>query len=257
MSKLNEVTERVRHGYILIGSTVGLMVAGLAPAILFGYSLFHALVSQAWDGRAAVVAGGALAITMEFVGGVSAHVAQHARNQTVKALGYFTLATYTLIGLGYMLFFEPNPTIQRTGIMAYLVAPLLYLAVALLSATLQQGKEREEGKQYTIGVRRDELVWQREQQAIKEQREHEERLLKLQLDAEVKKVKATAAPVLSVATQPQSNTAATKKGLMMQHWQPGMGATELARLTGVNKSTASRYINNGAMKHYQLGQGNQ
>lgn len=193
MDKLSIFTERVRNGYILVGSAVGLIVAGLAPAILFGYSLYHALVVQGWLSFWAGVAGFSLAVTMEVVGGVSAHVAQHARNFNIKVTAYFTLAIYTLTGLGYMMFFEPNDTIQRTGVMAYLVAPLLYLAVALLSATLQQGREREEGKQQAMGVRRDDLEWTRRQQEIKDAREHEVRIKQAELDAGVRMVEANRA----------------------------------------------------------------
>lgn len=44
-----------------------------------------------------------------------------------------------------------------------------------------------------------------------------------------------------------------KKHIMKKVWQPGMKPTELARLAGVSKGYASKYISNGAMSHYQNG----
>lgn len=53
------------------------------------------------------------------------------------------------------------------------------------------------------------------------------------------------------ATTRNATGNATAAQRMAQLWQPGMGPTELAELAGCHKSTASRYINNGAMVDYE------
>lgn len=175
--------------------------------------------------------------------------------------------------------YELNPIIKRTGFMAYWVSPMLYICVALLTATLKQEAEREEGKAILLREReenridtrqkeQDEIAWQRQQQAIKEQREHEAKLEQMRLTAEVNKTKATAKQQQSniletlqmVAQQtqrpqPHTKPLTPKQQAMANNFQPGISPTELARKAGVDKSTASRYITNGAMKHWQLTNG--
>src|SRR5690606_27535023 len=138
------IFEKLRNLYIMGGATLGLMAAGAAPAILFGYSLHHALAGPGWLPEIAALAGGSLAVTMEVVGSVSAHVAQHSRGRRRQALA--VLGIYTVIGLVYMADVEPNEVIRRTGFVAYLMAPLLYIAVALLSATGEEAQANRAAK---------------------------------------------------------------------------------------------------------------
>lgn len=271
MNQLEATTNNIKRAYILIGSTVGLMVAGLSPAIVFGYNLANALIKMDWDRYVAVIAGGSLSITLEVIGGVSAYVSLNSLSQRTRILGYVTLGIYTVIGLGYMLFAEDNPVIQRTGVISYLVAPLVYFAVALFQQTSTQQvekqtertnlqKQRQEERERLAKIEQDKIVFEQEQAVLKAKMEHEEKLEKLRLDAEVKKSKNTVASdvatlVASLQEKTQQRNVAKqptkKQQAMMQHFTPGITPTELAKLANVDKSTASRFIGNGAMKHWE------
>ncbi len=193
LNKYDKKLESVRHGYIVGGATIGLVLAGLAPATLFGYSLYRALVADGWEAFIAGIAGGALAVTMEVIGGVSAHVAQTSQNKQRRIIGGGILATYTLVGLIYMLFFEPNLIIKRIGTMAYIVAPLLYFAVSMLNATANEKKEidqtkktdeQEKQRQHEIDIAK--LKYQQEQDAADRTAERQQKARQAEIDAQVK-----------------------------------------------------------------------
>lgn len=271
MNQLEITTNNIKRAYILIGSTIGLIFAGLSPAVVFGYSLTHALIQMGWNVYVAIVAGGSLSITLEVIGGVSAYVALNAVSQRTRVLGYTILGVYTIIGLGYMLLADSTPILRQTGIIAYLVAPLVYFAVALFQQTsLQQTdkqlertnlqKQRQDDRDRIEKMEQDKLAFERQQAELKLKMEHEERLEKLRMDAEVKKSKNTVAGdvatlVASLQEKTQQRNVAKqptkKQQAMMQHFTPGITPTELAKLANVDKSTASRFIGNGAMKHWE------
>lgn len=260
MNRLETFTTDAKRAYILLGSTIGLFFAGLAPAILFGYSLYSALLTLAWNTNAAKGAGISLSITMEIVGGLSAYVAQNARNPNTRYFGYGVLGVYTAIGLIYMVAVETNPIIQRTGFMAYLVAPLLYFAVALLNATLQQQADKQAARGIMVQERQDDREWQRKQEERKMELEYQARMEKMRLDTEVKKAKVESEKVskeFPVGNIGNNLVAVeeTAKGRMQRIWKPGMTVTELANQAGVSKGYASKYVGNGAMKHWQLTNG--
>jgi hypothetical protein len=247
--RLETVTSQIKEGYILIGSTIGLIVAGLAPATLYGYSLWHALDAEGWKPVGAIAAGVGLALTVEFAGAVAAYVAQHDRNSTRRIIAYSIMAIYTFVGLGYMLLVEKNAVVQRTGVMAYLVAPLLYTAVSLLSSMLEQGKERETGRSIASDLRRDDLAWQRQQRELQAQREHEAKLRKMELDTQARMERDRA----KIATTNRSESG-QKAVTFSSDWRLlpesdkarmiDLTSGEIAAKYGVSDSTARRWLRN-------------
>lgn len=137
---------KLRETYIQVGATVGLIVAGLPPAIIFGNSLIRALIDDSYDPVASRLAGISLAVVFEVIGATSAHVTQLARNPRTKRNGYLVLGTYTAMGAGWMIFFEPDQIIKTVGILGYMVAPLLYYGVALLSNTARAHLQNQEAE---------------------------------------------------------------------------------------------------------------
>lgn len=153
----------IRNGYVEVGLTAGTLVAGLPPAMLFGFSLAHALEREGWGSYSAWAAGLALAASMEFLGAVSAHVAQHSPRQSTRRQAVAALIMYTLIGIGYMLLFEDNEAIKSAGLISYVVAPLFYWVNGLY------GKSLADKQTVNVNNSRSELL-EAEEREFKRQR---------------------------------------------------------------------------------------
>lgn len=222
---------------------IGIFTVPLAPAFFFAWDIFTEVMGKTGGIVALAVAVAiAAAVGLEVVGILAGHNAiefwKRKERESAIAAGVI-MVCYTAIGM-----YQLRGT---TGAIMFLVAPMVYILVALRH---NLGEEKTAEKQQVNYDRRVEA----------QEREHRQRLeaaqLKLKHEERMEQIKAKATtPVAQIVAmqQPQATTETTKKERMMSLWQPGMGATELARRAGVNKSTASRYINNGAMKHYQMG----
>lgn len=181
---------KLRETYIQVGATIGLIVAGLPPAIIFGNSLIRALIDDSYDPVASRLAGISLAVVFEVIGATSAHVTQLAKNPKTRRNGYLVLGTYTAMGSGWMIFFEPDQIIKTVGILGYMVAPLLYYGVALLSNTARAHLQAQEAEliEQKLDVRKKltdleqeklDREHKREMSRLRAQHKHDERVQKV------------------------------------------------------------------------------
>lgn len=181
---------KLRETYIQVGATIGLIVAGLPPAIIFGNSLIRALINDEYDPMASRLAGIALAVVFEVIGATSAHVTQLAKNPRTKRNGYLVLGTYTAMGSGWMIFFEPDQIIKTVGILGYMVAPLLYYGVALLSNTARAHLQAVEAEmiEQKLNVRRQLTDLEQEKLDREHKREMSKLRAQLKHDENIQKV---------------------------------------------------------------------
>lgn len=195
--------ETITKLYVRTVAALALMLAGGAPAIILSYSLYLALKGQGFEWWVATGAGIALAVTMEGVGVVTAHVSQHnpARQRAASVL----LVIYTVLGLGYMQLAEKSATIRNIGTMAYLVAPMAYYAASLLTAVAEETKQQAQVQ--AEAKRREEIEYRRQVAERQAEREHQLELARLR--EETKRHKAeqeTARPVQVTPPQLAANS---------------------------------------------------
>lgn len=180
--------ETITRLYVRTVAALALMLAGGAPAIILSYSLYLALRGQDFEWWVATGAGIALAVTMEGVGVVTAHVSQHnpARQRAASVL----LVIYTVLGLGYMQLAEKSDTIRNIGTMAYLVAPMAYYAASLLTAVAEERQEQTQVQ--AEAKRREEIEYRRQVAAQQAERAHQLELAKLREETKRHKAEAEA-----------------------------------------------------------------
>ena len=225
--------------YTILG-WIATIAVPISPVFFFGWEVYKQVLTRSSSWLLAGGVGLVSAIGLEIVGILAGHLAMEfwrAGRMNRAYLAGGIMAIYVLIGV-----IELWGTI---GVVMFLIAPLVYVLVALNQVAEYEQREGERDK------KRSQVIDYRQHEA-EAQRQHEARLRKMELDAEVKKEKIHAPVSLIVSRKPEE-TEGNKKETMKQLWQPGMKPTELARLAGVSKGYASKYISNGAMSHYQNG----
>ena len=215
-----------------------MLAVPLAPVFFSAWDVYKEVLGRANYWLLAAGVGLVSAIGLELVGVLAGHLAMEfwrTGNTQRAILSGGIMGVYVLIGVVQLW--------GTIGMVMFIIAPLVYVLVALRQVAEQEATEqaRHEKRSVVVDYRMKEAA---------AQREHEARLRKMELDAEVKKEKIHA-PVSLVVSRKPEETEEPKKEIMGRLWQPGMKPTELAKLAGVSKGYASKYISNGAMSHYE------
>lgn len=244
---------------------LAMIAVPVSPAMFFGWKAYDALMVLTATGWLAVPGGVLTAFGLETVGIFAGHTAIDAyrRNDRRWKLAALIMLVYVVIGTLEL-------WSNSIGRVTFIIAALVYLLAGLRhdleeTATAEQitaqkqekeerlGRERKEADEKAERDRRE--AWELEQAAKDREVERQ-----LKLQAEADRTAVQMARIQAKKEQPVSSddvswkpeeTEGNKKETMKQLWKPGMKPTELAALAGVSKGYASKYINNGAMKHYQ------
>lgn len=229
----------MKNPYTILG-WLAIVAVPISPVFFFGWKVHTEVFATSQSLWLSAPVGLLSAIGLEIIGILAGHLAMEfwrSGNMSRAYVAAGIMGVYVIIGV-----WELWGTV---GAVMFIIAPLVYVLVALRQVADQEATEhaRNEKRSIVIDYRAKEAA---------AQRDHEARLRKMELDAEVKKEKIHAPVSLMVSRKPEE-TAEPKKETMERVWKPGMKPTELATLAGVSKGYASKYINNGAMDAYQRG----
>ena len=164
--------------WVVMAATLGLIVAGSAPAITFAVTTHHALINGSieWGNGMAWAAAWGLGLTAEFLGAISGHVATRSRNQKHRTTARNILIAYSVIGTGYFLFFSKYDLFRELGTMAYIFAGLIYYAVSMYFETIRTeelAQERDAKKKAKEGIRQAEAVAKSEEESERQRLDDE------------------------------------------------------------------------------------
>jgi hypothetical protein len=166
MGKISSATDwistEVQHSFLSVIRTTGLIVAALPPAIIFSFAAYGAL-KQVIDPTGALWAAVMLGVSLEAAGVSISHNALRffglwrqgdveAQRPFMAAVGF--TAVYLLAGVLAIVFFDKHPTIRLTGVLAYAVAFIMYMASGLDILA----DERQDGTVATLKSQVKELV---------------------------------------------------------------------------------------------------
>lgn len=243
-----------RNPYTILG-WIAMLTVPLAPAFFFGFEFYKSIYTEiyAWAGIVwvsvipSVIIGGASALGLEFVGVLSGHTAIKfwERNDLVRAgVCVAILLSYVVLGIVGL------ESVLTKGVVMFLVAPLVYLLVGMLNEL-----DRAEAEQ-ARNSKRSQVIDYRAKEAAA-QREHEARLRKMELDAEVKKEKIHAPqpiPVAPVAAPVAELTETQQRILDVFREQPGATITQVAEMLGVTRQAVSKQVKqmNGVLHEVRI-----
>lgn len=207
----------------------------LAAAILFGRGVFQYLSDSDVNYSLSLIGGIGAAVAIESIGIYAGHIATETieKRSWWAVLPLMAIFVYVWIGAS---------SVEKYGEI-FIIAPFIYLLVALRTM-LQEEEEAQQNER----IRRERFERQQQTQKAEHQRKMQELKIRLRHEEKMQRNKNTT----KVATKKGN-----KKELMQKYWRPGMGPTDLSNLiqekegVSINRSTTSRYINNGAMEHYQ------
>ena len=249
------------------------LAAPVGPAFYFGWHFavdVYAMVLPFSPTLAVVMAvfvGAAVAAALEGIGILAGHNAVDAFD--IKAWGEMTISvlcllSYVVLGIAG----TEGAVLQVTVVFLMAVTAYIQLGVTRSLRKREQTNEKRDEEADAAAERR--AKQERDDNERREKREYDFRMAQLQAQKEAKIAEANAA-ANAKAEVAKANAAAriekakaaashqeevsygfqeTKKETMGNIWKPGMKPTELARLSGVSKGYASKYINNGAMDAY-------
>lgn len=217
----------------------------IAPAVYYGWQAYTATLDKTGVYWLSAITGIAIATALEIVGYFAGHVAiayfERGDRRWLVAAGI--LVAYVVLGAGEL------TGIQRT---AFYIAPLVYLLLALYRAL-------HEEEATAAAEAADNRQWQREQQEKAAAREHEERLRRLELDAQVRveRARAKAAKAESATdSQPKPTETAPLSGKALEIYQllsakPDATNTEIGETIGVSRQYVGQVRRelNGQVKH--------
>lgn len=244
--------------FVIVISTIGLIVAALPPAIIFGTALSNSLSVSI--GRASGVAAGfGLGVALEAAGVISAHNAikfyvEWVRHRVRGAEGKFYASAaivfiYTVIGIVSIVIFDSDQSIRIGGIVAYLIAPMIYVASGMSADTRQFTEERRENLESKAVEQRATLEERREE--ARHRREMEK--LRIEADAGLQKAKVEASTVvktrreeLKYASTGAVGVSSTKFNEFLAFVQANPDAknnkSRLASELGISRPTVDKYI---------------
>lgn len=132
---VDDTTRSLQDMFLSISGAVGLVVAALPPALMFGFASQHALVGAiGYAGSIAVAI--ALAAALETAGVKVSHNALSAfadwrRGDEKSKTDFYWLAALTMFylaaGATAIFFFDDNPQIRLAGFLSYAVAGIMYI----------------------------------------------------------------------------------------------------------------------------------
>lgn len=224
-----------------------------APAFFFGHAIYVAAGRTVW----AAIVGGVAALGLESAGILAAH---YAVRYYVRRDGRWLVAAvgtviYLVIGITVIWFLEAATNDAKwTATAMFLIAGVVYVLVGLAESERIESAEEEQAAVVQQAQEADALAWQREQdekerdwqrrqQEAADARTHEERLRKLELDAQVRVARASAkaTKVESAAeTRPKVSEGAELSGKALEIFQllsqkPGASNTEIGEIAGVSR----------------------
>lgn len=132
---VDDTTRCLQDMFLSISGAVGLIVAALPPALMFGFAAQHALVGAiGYSGSIAVAI--ALAAALETAGVKVSHNALAAfadwrRGDEKSQTDFYWLTALTVFyltaGAVAIYFFDSNPQIRLAGFLSYAVAGIMYI----------------------------------------------------------------------------------------------------------------------------------
>lgn len=231
-----------RDSYTILG-WVAMVSVPFAPALFFGWSVYRdAMGETAGVKWLSILAAFTAALGLELIGILAGHntIEFWKRGDNGRAIvAGVIMLVYTVIGMWQLR--------DTAGAIMFVIAPMAYILVAMRHNLNEEKKEEKGAAVYQLRVEAQEREHRQRLEAAQLRLKHEERM---------ETIKAKAAVSGRVSQETKMETEETARQRMERHWKPGMKPTQLAELAHVSKGYASKYINNGAMKHYQLG-GNQ
>jgi hypothetical protein len=151
--------------FVSVISFFSLFCAPLSPAIMFGYALYS-YVSIRMGHNAGLWSGIALAVALEGVGLVSAYVAlasyhewdegRSGPEKMIAAVGIAVL--YIIVGITAIVLFDTDFRFRVVGILAFVIAALLYAANAIQSGDKHRTDRTKQDKHDNLELRKYQIA---------------------------------------------------------------------------------------------------
>lgn len=223
-------------------SMVARIATPAAMVVFLSYELSRSLaVSGGWY-VALLIGSVATAVGIEIVGILAGHTLEGYWRLGDSGRGLLSFALLMVYTLAAVYVLRGNSVLAAVPVVAAIVYILAALSDGLTTAVKQVDEKAAVQQDYALENQRAEDEHRRRMETAQLKLRHEERLARIQ---------TVAPPVVSQETKEETEETARQR--MERLWKPGMKPTELATLAAVSKGYASKYINNGALKHYQLG----
>jgi hypothetical protein len=159
------LSEGGKDVFVHVISFVSLICAPAPPALTFGYALYLFAITRMGEGIAIAI-GGALALTLEGAGLQGARVAlasyhewdegRSGPEKTIVAVAVNIV--YMLTGVITVILFDPDPKFRIMGILAFVIAALLYVVNALQSGDKRRDERTENERRDNIDLKKYEIA---------------------------------------------------------------------------------------------------
>ena len=190
MLKIERAFQIIRDVFVILIMTTGLILAPAPPAIILSVAVaasLNVIIGGTWS----IIVGVTLGLILEAAGVTSAHTAIKFYNDGERDKFYISAVVstlYILVGISSILLFDTNPVIRIAGVVAYLVAPMIYVSTALLSDAQKVEDIGDDKRREARAAAKERRLFKREQERRAQAHQFE-----------LEKLRITAAPVTVAA----------------------------------------------------------
>lgn len=236
-----------RNPYTILG-WLAIVAVPISPVFFFAWDVYTEVLTKADYWILAAAVGIVSAIGLEAVGVLAGHLTMEFWRTGKLSRAYLSagiMAAYVLIGVIQLW--------GSIGMVMFIIAPLVYVLVALRQVAEQEATEHDRNEKRSI------VIDYRAKEAQAE-RQHKLDLERLRLTNEVKLAKVQAAtapqpsPVALVAEPVAKLTDTQQRILAAFKEQPGANITQVAEMLGVTRQAVSKQVKqmNGVLHEVRI-----